>query len=167
MGDCRVGAAPGQVLTTYALGSCIGLSVYDPVAVVGGLLHYVLPDSAIDTSHARDNPFRFADTGIPLLLQQVCSRGASRRRLVVHAVGAAQMGQANLFEIGKRNYLAARRILWKAGLLLTGEAVGGEAARTVRLEIGSGKLWVQEAGEHRELAPSFPKKGESQWHIAF
>jgi chemotaxis protein CheD len=166
MGDCRLGDARGQVLTTYALGSCIGLSVYDPVAVVGALLHFVLPDSAIDASRGRDHPFRFADTGIPLMLEQVCARGGSKRRLVVHAVGAAQM-QANRFEIGKRNYLAARRILWKSGLLLSGEAVGGESPRTVRLEIDSGKLWVQEGGEQRELAPGFPKKGENRWLTAF
>ncbi|HEY1341946.1 MAG TPA: chemotaxis protein CheD [Bryobacteraceae bacterium] len=167
MGDCRIGDTAGQVLTTYALGSCIGLSVYDPVAVVGGLLHFVLPDSGIDAGRGRENPFRFADTGIPLLLDQVCARGASKRRLAVHAVGAARMGQANVFEIGKRNYLAARRILWKAGILLSGEAVGGEVPRTVRLEIGSGKVWIHEDGAQRVLAAAAPRKGDSQWRTAF
>ncbi len=167
MADCRVGTARGQVLVTYALGSCIGLTVYDPVAAVGGLLHFMLPDSTIDSARGRENPFMFADTGIPLLLEQVCGRGASKRRLVAHALGGAQiMDQENVFEIGKRNYLALRRILWKAGLLLHGEAVGGVNSRTVRLDIGTGRLWFQEAGTERELYSPQQRKGATPWPTA-
>lgn len=164
MADCRIGDVPGQVLATYALGSCIGLAVYDPQASVGGLLHFMLPDSTIDPARGKENPFMFADTGIPLLLGQVCGRGASKRRLVVHAIGGAQMmDQECVFEIGKRNYLAMRRILWKAGVLLHGEAVGGVNSRTVRLEIGTGRIWLQESGAQRELAPGRPRKGSDTW----
>jgi chemotaxis protein CheD len=167
MADCRVGDKLDQVLTTYALGSCIGLAVHDTKSKVGGLLHFMLPDSTIDPARSRANPFMFADTGIPLLLNQVCGRGASKRHLIVRAVGGAQMmDQANTFEIGKRNYLAMRRILWKAGILLHGEAVGGVKSRTVRLEIGTGQLWLQAAGEERELIPTFSQKGGNPWHIA-
>jgi len=166
MADCRIGQAQGQVLATYALGSCIGLAVYDPQAVVGGLLHFMLPDSSIDPERGRQNPYMFADTGIPLLLAGMLERGASKRRLVVRAVGGASlMDPQNVFDIGKRNYLAMRKILWKAGVLLHGEAVGGVVSRTVRLEIGTGKLWLNEAGEQRELVVSLPQKGSS-WHIA-
>jgi chemotaxis protein CheD len=102
----------------------------------------------------------FADTGIPLLLEKVCERGASKRRLVALAAGGAQiMDQEGIFEIGKRNYLVLRRILWKAGLLLQAEAVGGMNSRTVRLEIGSGRLSINEAGAERELFPSVNQKG--------
>src|SRR5262249_13706411 len=131
MADCRIGEAPGQVLTTYALGSCIGLTVHDPKVGVGGLLHFMLPDSGIDPARGKEQPYMSADTGLPLLLNEVLGRGASRRRLVVFAVGGAQMmDQGGVFEIGKRNYLAMRRILWKAGVLLQGEVVGGVASRT-------------------------------------
>jgi chemotaxis protein CheD len=166
MADCRIGDVPGQVLATYGLGSCIGLAVHDAKAAVGGLLHFMLPDSSIAPARSRANPYMFADTGIPRLLELVCGRGASKRRLMAHAVGAARMmdlGSAQ--DIGKRNYLAMRRILWKAGVLLRGEAVGGVASRTMRLEIGTGRLWLQEAGEQRELVPACPQKGESPWHI--
>jgi chemotaxis protein CheD len=167
MADCRVEQVPGQVLTTYALGSCIGLAVYDPEAAVGGLLHFMLPDSGIDPARGRDNPYMFADTGIPLLLAQVCGLGASKRRLVVHAVGGAQMmDRDNVFDIGKRNCLAARKILWKQGVLLTGEVVGGNLSRTLRLEIGSGRLWLQEGGEQREVVAARPRKGDTPWHTA-
>jgi chemotaxis protein CheD len=161
MSDCRVGDAPGQVLATYALGSCIGLAVHDPEAGVGGLLHFMLPDSAIDPSGGRENPCKFADTGIPLLIEQVCRRGASKRRLVVAAAGAAQMlDPRSFFDIGRRNYQAMRKLLWKAGLLLQAEAIGGDRSRTVRLEIGSGRFWLQEgAGAPRELVAGRPRKG--------
>jgi len=166
MADCRIGDAPGQVLTTYALGSCIGLAVHDSAARVGGLLHFMLPDSGIDPVRGRENPYMFADTGIPLLIERVCGRGASRRRLIVHAVGGAHMmDEQGVFEIGKRNYLAMRRILWKAGLLLHGEVVGGVNSRTVRLEIGTGKLWLNEAGLQRELLSSSALKGGNTWPI--
>jgi chemotaxis protein CheD len=166
MADCRISTAPGQVLTTYALGSCIGLMVHDPGVSIGGLLHFMLPDSGIDPGRGRDNPYMFADTGIPLLLDRLSGLGALRRRLIVHAVGGAQMmDREGVFEIGKRNFLAARRILWKAGVLLHGQAVGGTCSRTVRLEIGSGKLWLQEDGTERELFWSFQQKGANAWPI--
>jgi chemotaxis protein CheD len=164
MADCRISDAPGQVLATHGLGSCIGLLVHDPKTAVGGLLHFMLPDSGIDPARARENPYIFADTGIPLLLDQVCGRGASKRRLIVHAVGGAQMmDQECVFEIGKRNYLATRRILWNAGVLLHSEAVGGVSSRTVRLEIGSGKVCLQEAGTQRELLPPLQQRGANTW----
>ena len=167
MADCRIGDAPGQVLATYALGSCIGLAVHDATAGVGGLLHFMLPDSGIDRGRSRDNPWMFADTGIPMMLQQVLARGASKRRLTVRAAGgASMMDLENVFDIGRRNYLAMRKILWKAGVMVHGEAVGGVRSRTVRLEIGSGKFLVQEAGEVRELVAGFPQKGADPWHIA-
>jgi len=160
MADCRIGDAPGQVLATYALGSCIGLAVHDATAGVGGLLHFMLPDSAIDPNRSRDNPWMFADTGIPMMLQRVFARGASKRHLTVRAAGgASMMDRENVFDIGRRNYLAMRKILWKAGVMVHGEAVGGVRSRTVRLEIGTGKFLIQEAGEVRELAAGFPKMG--------
>ena len=75
------------------------------------------------------------------------------------------MDREGVFEIGKRNYLAMRRILWKAGMLLHGEAVGGVSSRTMRLEIGTGRLWLQEGGVQRELVPPSPQKGGNSWPI--
>jgi len=164
MADCRVSKTAGQVLSAYALGSCIGLSVYDPRAMVGGLLHYMLPDSAIDAGRSCIRPFMFADTGIPKLLDEVCGQGALRRRLVAHAVGGAQMiNDSMTFDIGKRNCLALRKVLWKFGVLLAGEVLGGGSSRTMRLEIGSGRVWLLEQGAEKELAPALGTKGGMAW----
>ena len=142
-----------------------GLSVYDPKAAVGGLLHYMLPDSGIDPARSRQNPYMFADTGIPQTaragLRARAHRDAAwwRTRPEERSI----MDPKAIFDIGKRNYLALRKILWKAGILLPGEAVGGGHSRTVRLEIGSGRLWLQENGGQKELVPSFPQKGVNTW----
>jgi chemotaxis protein CheD len=162
--DCRVSNNPNNVLATYALGSCIAVAIHDPVAGVGGMLHFMLPESSIDRSKAETRPFMFADTGIPMLFRSSFERGAEKRRLVVQVAGGAQMMQEHdAFNIGKRNYLAVRKILWKAGLLIHGEVVGGTVFRTVRLEIGSGKLWIREAGgDEREMRVSGPRKGTQE-----
>lgn len=163
--ECKASANHDDELTTFALGSCIGLAVYDPLARVGGLLHYMLPDSAIGADEER-NAAKFADTGIPLLLDQVRALGASTSRLEVWAAGAASMlSGAGYFEIGKRNHQALRKILWKRGLLLRGETVGGNVSRSVRLEIATGRFWIQESGEQKRLFQA-GKKGLQEWPIA-
>lgn len=150
--DCRTTADAQLLLITYALGSCVAVIVYDPVSKVGGLLHFMLPDSALDPARSQENPYKFADAGIPLLLNQVYSRGASKKRLICWAVGGAQiLDEQGVFQIGKRNCLAARRALWKHGVMVSGEAVGGMDFRTVRLEMATGRLLVEEGGRQREL----------------
>lgn len=151
--DCKIGWDTEDLLITYALGSCIAVALYDPVAKVGGLLHYMLPDSALDRNKAQQNPFMFADTGIPRLFDAARARGAQPGRMVVRLAGGAQvLDTQGTFQIGKRNYLAARKILWKAGILIASEAVGGEVSRTTRLEVATGRMWVREgAGTDSEL----------------
>jgi len=166
VGDCRVTNDPESVLVTYALGSCIAVMIHDPVALVGGLLHYMLPESTLDRTKAGQNPFMFADTGIPLLFLQAYKLGAEKRRLVVAAAGGSQMlDQEGVFNIGKRNYLAMRKILWKAGVMVHAEDVGGLASRTVRLVIANGRVSLRGAGEReQDLKPPAPEKiGVPAW----
>lgn len=153
VGACEVTNDPDSILATYALGSCMAITIWDPVALVGGLLHLMLPESSLHRAKAEQNPFMFADTGIPRLFHRAYELGALKGRLVVWLAGGAQvMDQQGVFNIGKRNYLAARKILWKAGVLVQGEEVGESISRTVRLEVGTGRMWLRTAGEaDREL----------------
>ena len=145
--DCRFSEQPETTLVTYALGSCIAVSIYDPVLKIGGLLHYMLPEASLHGAKAQQNPFMFADSGIPAMLRGLLAKGLSLRRSSVKLAGGARvMDPAGVFEIGHRNYLAAKKILWKEGLLVSGEAVGGEVSRTVRLDVTNGKFFVREAG---------------------
>lgn len=168
--DCKVARNTEEVLVTYALGSCIAVAAYDPVAKVGGLLHYMLPEATLDPAKAQQNPFMFADTGIPALVDMLKASGGESRRMVVRLAGGAQvLDSQGVFQIGKRNYLAARRILWKAGILIAAEAVGGEVSRTTRMEVSTGRMWVREGGgierelEARRALPKQLGKGKVEW----
>lgn len=88
--DCQISADPESVLVTYALGSCIAVAIYDPAARVAGMLHFMLPESGIDPGKARERPFMFADTGVPLLFRRAYELGADKKRMVVRVAGGAQ-----------------------------------------------------------------------------
>jgi chemotaxis protein CheD len=151
--DMKVSNKVGDVLVTYALGSCIGLSVYDPVVRVGGLLHYMLPDSTLDAGKAKENPYMFADTGIPLLFKSCYALGADKKRMIVKVAGGASiLDDTNYFRIGQKNITALRKIFWKNNVLIEKEDVGKNHNRTVRLEIAGGKFLVKSAnGQMEEL----------------
>lgn len=154
IGDCRVSSDPEASLITYALGSCIAIAIYDPVSCVGGLLHYLLPDSTIDAEKAARNPFMFADTGIPALFHRAYGLGAVKSRLRVTAVGGAQAFESEAFQIGKRNQLAMKKILWRAGVLVHHEELGGSHSRTIRMNMNSGCLLMKTAGGNEEQVGS-------------
>ena len=143
----KVSNEPGASLITYSLGSCIGVSLYDPVVKVGGLLHFMLPDSKIDAQKAQQNPWMFADTGIPLLFRESYKLGAEKKRLQVKIAGGAQiLDDAGFFNIGKRNYMALRKIFWTNNVLVNAEEIGGDVNRTVSLDLSSGKFWIKTSG---------------------
>jgi len=145
--DCRVSKDPNAQLVTHALGSCIAVAVHDPVAGVGGLLHLMLPESSIDPERAKRQPYMFADTGVPELFHAAYAQGGDKKRMTVRLIGGAQVMDPNgVFNIGKRNYLACRKILWVAGVMIHGEACGGSVSRTVRMEVGTGSLWWNSGG---------------------
>ncbi len=151
--DLKVSNSPGDTLITYALGSCIGLAVYDPVAKVGGLLHFMLPDSTLDDERAKTKPEMFADTGIPLLFKSCYRLGAEKKRMVVKVAGGASvLNDENYFRIGQKNITALRKILWRNNVMIDGEDTGKNCNRTVRLELATGRFTVKSSlGEVRTL----------------
>lgn len=153
VGDCKISSCPDASLVTHALGSCIAVVVHDPVLVAGGLLHFLLPEAGLNAERAREQPFLFADTGIPELFHRMYGIGADKRRMTVRLVGGARVMDPNgVFHIGRRNYYACRRILSKAGVIVHSEAVGGAISRTVRFDIGTGRLyWNSGGGESHDL----------------
>lgn len=145
--DVRVSANSEDVIVTYALGSCIGVCLFDPLAGVAGMLHYQLPTSTMDAVRAIERPAMFADTGMALLLQQMESLGALKQRLHVKlAGGAAMLGDSGSFNIGKRNHTAIRKILWQHGMFIKSEDVGGNSPRTIYLTVADGVLTIKSGG---------------------
>ena len=152
--DMKVSGKKGDVIVTHALGSCLGIAVHDPVAFVGGLLHVMLPLSTIDPAKAERNPLMFVDTGFPRLLIECFKAGALKQRLEIRAAGGAnsqQKGENDFFQIGKRNFIILRKLLWKDGLLLKSYDVGGSNSRTMALEIGTGKVTIRSGGQVKNL----------------
>jgi chemotaxis protein CheD len=152
-GDMAVSDNPEDILITHSLGSCIGVAIYDPVVKVGGLLHFMLPDSSISGEKANSNPCMFADTGIPLLFKGAYQLGAKKTRILVKLAGGSQLMDENgVFNIGRRNHAAARKIFWKNNVLIDAEDVGGNAARSLYLHVATGKIIVRISGNgQREL----------------
>ncbi len=150
--DMKMSNAAGDIIVTHALGSCIGIAIHDPVAQVGGILHYMLPLSKVDMGKAERNPYMFGDTGIPLLFTKAYGLGATKDNIRVIMTGGAQVFEKkDFFAIGKRNIVIARKMFWKNNVLIAAEHVGGSIPRTLYLEIGSGLTWMTSTGIKVEL----------------
>lgn len=148
MADMLASNEQNSQLVTYSLGSCVGISVYDPVVKVGGLLHALLPDSSINPERARGNPFTFVDTGLPALFHAVYALGGVKWRLIVKLAGGAEVFEGNkLFGIGRRNIEAAESILCRNGVVVQGRDVGGKEIRTFRMEMASGDVTLDINGK--------------------
>ncbi len=152
--DMKVSAEPGDTISTHALGSCLGIAIHDPEAVVGGMLHAMLPLSSIDPALAAKNPWTFIDSGVPLLFKECYKHGAKKERIIIVVAGGASLQQCkeeDYFQIGERNLVVLRKLLWKNGLLMKAHDVGGNISRTMSLEIGSGDVIVKSNGTEKRL----------------
>ena len=148
MADLNICKSP-DVITTLGLGSCIGLTLYDPVTKIGGMVHYMLPDSTQVRNN--ENIAKFADTGIDELLKRVIAAGASRQRLVAKIAGGAKMfettGVSAIGHIGARNAEAAKQILKQKGIRLIAEDTGLNYGRTVELHCVTGEIYIKAVGK--------------------
>ncbi len=148
MADLNICKSP-DIITTLGLGSCIGLTLYDPVTKVGGMVHYMLPDSTQMRNNS--NIAKFADTGIEELLKRVVRAGANRNRLVAKIAGGARMfsvsGSSNVSNIGERNALAAKAKLRQLKIRLVAEDTGLNYGRTVELHCETGDFYIKAIGK--------------------
>jgi chemotaxis protein CheD len=147
-----VSTKPEDVLVTYSLGSCIGLTLYDPSIPVGGMIHCMLPLSRIDPAKAAQAPGMFIDTGVTRLIQNLLNLGALKKRLLAKVAGAASLLDDNgTFRIGERNYVVLRKILWKNDILISAEETGGTITRTLYFYMDSGRVMIRSQRQEREL----------------
>jgi chemotaxis protein CheD len=150
--DMKVSNNPDGVLVTYSLGSCIGVAIYDPVARVGGMLHFMLPESGMDRNKADKKPFMFADTGIPKLFKSVYELGGNKQRMRVIVTGGSQvMDQHGFFNIGKRNQMAVRKIFHRNNVIVDYSDVGGNSNRTLRLAVKDGQASLKVSGQGEKI----------------
>ncbi len=149
VGEIGVAVEPEDVVKTLALGSCVAIVVLDPVRRVVGMDHVALPDSSINANEAVERPGYFADTGIPALLAAMSRLGAGRdsKSLIVKLVGGAMVvGAGTTFNIGKRNLLAIRKLLWERQMGAIAEDVAGTISRTVEVDTATGRVRISSPG---------------------
>jgi chemotaxis protein CheD len=144
VGDMMVSKDPVAILSTYALASCIGLVAYDSYRKVGGMLHFMLPDSTLSTEKAAAQPAMFADTGLPQFFRQlsVLQVGPPGLQLLL-AGGANVLLGHDPFRIGERNLRAAVDFLARNRLTVRHAEVGGSVNRSLHLEIATGMVTMR------------------------
>jgi len=139
MADYKVGRAPASLIS-YGLGSCVGVTLYDSSTKVGGLLHIMLPDST--QARSNENPAKFADTGIPLMLKEIIALGAVRSRVVAKIAGGSQMfkfaNATDIMRVGERNAQAVKVVLKDLNIRIIADDTGGNYGRTVELQLETG-----------------------------
>ena len=155
VGDMKSSYDAGEIIRTYALGSCIGLSAYDPVAQVGGLLHFQLPVGS--TLDASVNPYRYGNSGVPAFLNHLLCSGAQKARLEIVMCGGADIyDEGKFFNIGAKNIDCAQKILRKNGWAKWQEDTGGSDPRTLTLYLTNGCVSVHKRGVESLLLGQLP-----------
>lgn len=144
VGNLAVSNDTHVTISTYALGSCIGLVVYDPQIRIGGILHCMLPDSKLSPDKAAAQPAMFADTGFTQLCRDLYGMRADRSRIRAFiAGGASVLSGTDMFKIGERNAIAVRSLVQKEGWRIKAEDIGGVQNRTLHLDMASGKVDIK------------------------
>ncbi|MCY6370436.1 chemotaxis protein CheD [Clostridium ganghwense] len=152
--DIRVGiadlntASPPKKLITVGLGSCIGIVLYDTSRKIGGLAHIMLPDSTQFTKV--NNPMKFADLAIPLLLKKMEKEGAIKRNLIAKIAGGASMfnfsDKSMIMDIGNRNSISVKKVLKEMSIPIISEETGGNKGRTMIFDTENGIVQIKTVG---------------------
>lgn len=149
VGDYGASNGLGDEVKTYALGSCVSVILLDPKTRTVGMAHIALPDSSINKVKATEKPGYFADTAIPALLNEMVKFGCHNKGkgMVVKLCGGANVMDTNdTFQIGKRNALAIKKILWAYGMGAVSEDLGKNFSRTVLISVETGRVTLSSPG---------------------
>lgn len=149
--DMKISTNPEDVLVTYSLGSCLGVTVYDPEKRMGGLIHCLLPRASAAREKAKQNPYMFVSTGVPLMVRKLLQKGADLKRLVFKAAGGANMRNDDIFLTGARNFEALQRLMERNNIELAATAVGDSIPRSMFLHLDTGKVMIKSLGVASEL----------------
>ena len=144
VGDMAVSNNSNVVISTYALGSCVGIVAFDASARVGGMLHIMLPDSTLTPEKAARQPSMFADTGLRAFFRALYGLKVNKRTLRIFLAGGANvLSGSDFFKIGERNIKAVKGILDRERLPIVGEDLGGLNNRTLHFSLSAGTLDIK------------------------
>lgn len=165
-GDCEFSRDAGSRLVTSGLESCIAIVMHAPAVCFAALLRFSFPTSSANPRLAQKRPGLFADTAIPAFFAQIRSHGIQNTHMVIQAVGGAHTGEhRRSLPSGKSNYLMMRKMLWREGVLLDGEDVGGNRIRSLWLETGTGRIIVRSEAPASRPVP-IDSTGADLWRSA-
>jgi chemotaxis protein CheD len=166
-GEQHVDNDPGLVLTTI-LGSCIAACLWDPMAGVGGMNHFLLPGTDADarggqsgqSGQGGDASVRYGVHAMELLVNALLRRGAARKYLQAKLFGGGRMIQG-LTDIGELNASFAEKFLRAEGIAVVGGSLRGQQGRRIQFWPVSGRarqvLLVRETAQimsaERRTAP--------------
>lgn len=144
IGDMKIARREGTLIT-YALGSCVGITLYDPMIKLGALVHILLPEAG---GNAAGNIFKFADTGIRETLRKMDVFGGVRSRYQCVIAGGAKMFEmsAGIGNIGDRNIKMVEKVLAEEHIRISAKDVGANYARTLLLDVQTGGVKVRTSG---------------------
>jgi len=149
VGDYGASNRQSDEVKTFALGSCVSVILLDPKTRTVGMAHVALPDSSINKMKATEKPGYFADTAIPALLAEMSKFGCDKKGkgMVVKLCGGANVMDTNdTFQIGKRNALAVKKVLWSYGMGAVAEDLGQNFSRTVTISVETGQVTLSSPG---------------------
>ena len=151
IGEMAASNKPAEVLATYSLGTCIGLTLYDPVVRVGGMIHCKLAYAPKPLDESK-NPAVYIDWGVPLFVDKVLKLGAKKTRLIAKLAGAfVAENQSDVFRIGERNYAVMNDLLASLGIRIQSEECGGNIPRTMYLFMEDGRTVIRSKGASRDI----------------
>ncbi len=149
--DMKIGKK-GDILMTHALGSCLGLMVYDPIEQIGGMLHAMLPLSTINPEKAKEKPFMFVDTGVPEMFRQMYNTGTKKSSLVIKVAGCSvPLGNSKSFTLGERNFAIIEQLILKNNMNIKAMEIGGPNNLTVFFDVSKGSIIIRNKGREYEL----------------
>jgi len=150
--DWKVNKGEGSIVT-YALGSCVGICLWDKDAKIGGLSHIMLPDSKSVASGAATNRMKFADTAIPDMMSAMLKMGAVKARIKAKIAGGAQMFATSneKFNIGDRNVVAVKDALRALAIPVIAQDTGENFGRTVFFYTDDGKVQVKSSTKGEKI----------------
>jgi len=139
MADYKIGRNPDSLIS-YGLGSCVGIALFDSINKIGGLAHIMLPDST--QARSAENPAKFANTALPLMLDDMIKMGAVKSRITAKIAGGSQMftfaNATDVMRVGERNSEAVRTLLKNMDIKVIADDTGGNYGRTVELKLDTG-----------------------------
>lgn len=151
--DLNFAKAPDKIRTT-GLGSCVGAVVYDLSKKIAGLAHVMLPDSKL-TKEKKFNLYKYADTALPYMVEQLKKQGARSFALKAKIAGGAQMfkltSDSNVMRIGPRNVEAVEDVLKQLNVPIVAKDVGGSSGRTIEFDPETGQLSVRAVNKQEKF----------------